>query len=161
MLSCELWMFMKENPDRTKNETLALRQVNLEPTANWGTNSTRALVRLCWSSQSLPKKIFRQIFCKSTLVEPIKSSQIWKETNQIPKVHVFQQIKTNSPKTTNPIYAHDTVFISEVTTTKYKTKSHPLPNQTAMQCAKSFSLHQVHPNFDNKRVYILSVVIGS
>ena len=89
-------------------ENPALREVDLEPSAKTGTDTTEALVSLYWLSQSLPlKQSPNRVLNKSTLVNPIKSSQTWKEINQIPKVDALQHIKINFPKITNSINAHD------------------------------------------------------
>ena len=47
------------------------------------------------------------ILHKSTLVDPMKSSQTWMKTNHISKVHALQHIKTNFPKYANSVNADD------------------------------------------------------
>ena len=94
-------------PGLTK-QNLALREVHLEPTANWGTNRTEDLVSLWWSSLSLPLKLFfNKILHKLTLVDPIKSSWNSVKTNRIPKLHAVQHIKTKFTKSTNCLNAHE------------------------------------------------------
>ena len=91
---------------RTQN--LTLWEVDLEPSAKRRTNRTRALVSLYWSSRSLHlKQSPNQISNKSTKVDPIRSSQTCRKSNQIPRSYVFQHIKTIFPNTTGATHAHD------------------------------------------------------
>ena len=90
------------------NENPALREVDLEPTAERGTNRTEALMSLYLLSQSLPlKQSINRNWYKSTLIDPIKWSRTSKEINQIPKLHAVQHIKSNFLKVTNSINAHN------------------------------------------------------
>ena len=64
----------------------APREVDLEPSAKRGANRTKALVSLYWLSRSLHlKELPNQIPHKSTKVDPIRSSQTWKKSDQISK----------------------------------------------------------------------------
>ena len=64
----------------------ALIEVNMKPSAKGRTSRTRALVSLCWLSQSLHiKQSPNQISDKSITVGPIRLSQTWKKSHQIPK----------------------------------------------------------------------------
>ena len=73
----------------------ALREVDLEPSAKTGTKRTRALVSCYWSSPSLLlKEPPNQVSPKSTRVDPIRSSPTSKRSDQIPKSHALQHIKT-------------------------------------------------------------------
>ena len=90
------------------SENPALRGVDLKPSPERWTNRSQGLLNLYWLSWSLPlKEYINRISYKSTLVDPIKSSCTWKETNQILKRHALQHIKTSSPKTSNSINSHD------------------------------------------------------
>ena len=85
----------------------ALREVDLEPSAKRGANRTEALVSLYWSSRSLhPKEPPNRISHKSTKVDPIRSSRIWKMSDRISKSYALHHIKTFFPKNTRPTNAH-------------------------------------------------------
>ena len=86
----------------------ALRQVDLEPSAKRGANSTQDLVSLYWLLQGLHlKEPPNQVSHKSTRVVPIRSSRTWKKSDQISKSYALQHIKTNFPKNTRSTNAHD------------------------------------------------------
>ena len=86
----------------------ALREVDLEPSAKKGTNRTKVLVSLNWSSCSLHfKELRNQISHKSTKVEPSRPSWTWRESDQISKSYALQHSKRNFPKTTRSNNAHD------------------------------------------------------
>ena len=110
----------------------ALREVDLEPSAKRGTNRTGALLSLYWLSWSLLlKQSFNKISYKSILIDPVKLSWTWDETDQISKLHALQHIKTNSPKRTNSINAHDYGY-------KWaQAKLNPLANQNVRSITKS------------------------
>ena len=64
-----------QNKARSLKWIPVLREVDLEPSANRGTNRTGALVSLFWSSWSLhPKQSPKQISHKSNKVDPIRLS---------------------------------------------------------------------------------------
>ena len=70
-------------------------EVNLQPIAKRGANRTEALVSLYWSSRSLHlKKPPNRITHKSTNVDPIRSSETWKKSDQLSKSYALQHIKT-------------------------------------------------------------------
>ena len=101
----------------------ALREVDLEPSAKRGTNRTRALVSLYWSSRSLHlKQSPNQIWHKSTKVDPIRLSQTCKKSNQIPKSYAFQHIKTIFPNTTMTTHVHDWGHMESESIIKYTRK---------------------------------------
>ena len=90
----------KENP--------GLREVDLEPSSRRGTNTTKTLVSIYWLSRSFhSKERPNQISHKSTKVDPIKSSQTWKKSDQISNFYPLQHMKTFFRKNARSTNAHD------------------------------------------------------
>ena len=82
----------------------ALTKVDLEPSAKRGTHTTRTLVGLYWSPWSFhSKESPNQISHKSTKVEPNRSPQTWKKSNQIPKLYALQHIYKNKLTQNNQV----------------------------------------------------------
>ena len=105
---------------------LALREVDLEPSAKRGANRTDALMSLYWTSGSLhPKEPPNWMSHKSTKVDPIRSSRSWKKSNQISKSYALQHIKHSFPRMQGQLMPM-TGVISGFVTPKDKTKSKPL-----------------------------------
>ena len=104
-----------------------LREIDLEPSAKRGSNKTRALLSLYWSSQSLHlKQSSNQIPCKSTKTDPGRSSQTWTKLDQIPKSYALQHTKTMFPRTIRATNAHDWGYIFGVVTPKVRQSQTPL-----------------------------------
>ena len=121
----------KETPKKSNSYRIAwthisipaLREVDLELSARRGTNKSRAVVSLYWSSRGLHLKYSsNQISCKSTKVGPIRMSRTWKKTWTNSKFYALQHIKPNFPKTTKVTNAG---VISVVVTPKLKTGKPP------------------------------------
>ena len=76
-----------------------------------------------------------QISQKPTKLDPIRSSQTWKKSDQIPKSYALQHIKTNLPKTTKSTNAM-TEVMSGFNKPKDKTNSNALGRQKIRNLSK-------------------------
>ena len=103
----------------------AHREVDLEASVKRKAKRTKALVSLYWSSRSLlPKDPPNQISHKSTKVDPIRSSQTWKNSYQISNSILFSISKHYFSKIQGQLMII-TGFISRMVTPKDKSKSNP------------------------------------
>ena len=123
----------------------AHREVDLELSVKRKAKRTKALVSLYWSSRSLlPKDPPNQISHKSTKVDPIRSSQTWKNSYQISNSILFSISKHYFSKIQSQLMII-TGFISRMVTPKDKSKSNPLARLKVRIFSKSVVSFQSFP----------------